>query len=180
MRRAHQGASTQASIPTVALVGYTNAAGKTTLFNRLTRAGAHASGRVFVTPRPGCCVRVRLPDNRELLLSDTVGFIGSLSYALVAAFRATLEEVSEADSALHVIDASAADRERRMSAVHRDARRGRRCRCAARSTSTIRCDALSRTSVGGWPRPTPSVCISRVMVTVLTPSRAGDEARRTG
>jgi GTP-binding protein HflX len=59
-----------------------------------------------------------LPDNRELLVSDTVGFIDRLPHALVAAFRATLEEVAEADLALHVIDASAADRDRRMAAVH--------------------------------------------------------------
>ncbi|MFN7981052.1 MAG: GTPase [Vicinamibacterales bacterium] len=79
----------KASIPTVALVGYTNA-GKTTLFNRLTRAEAHASDALFVTLDP-LLRRVRLPDNRELLLSDTVGFIDRLPHALVAAFRATLE-----------------------------------------------------------------------------------------
>jgi GTP-binding protein HflX len=60
---------------------------------------------------------VRLPDSGELLVSDTVGFIDRLPHALVAAFRATLEEVSEADLVLHVIDAAASDRERRMSAV---------------------------------------------------------------
>jgi GTP-binding protein HflX len=61
--------------------------------------------------------QVRLPDSRELLVSDTVGFIDRLPHALVAAFRATLEEVSEADLVIHVIDASAPDRERRMNAV---------------------------------------------------------------
>ena len=60
---------------------------------------------------------MRLPDNRELLVSDTVGFIDRLPHALVAAFRATLEEVADADLILHVIDAAAADRERRMDAV---------------------------------------------------------------
>jgi GTP-binding protein HflX len=105
----------KAAVPTVALVGYTNA-GKTTLFNRLTRSDATASNALFVTLDP-LLRQVRLPDSRELLVSDTVGFIDRLPHALVAAFRATLEEVVEADLALHVIDASAADRDRRIAAV---------------------------------------------------------------
>ncbi len=105
------------AVPTVALVGYTNA-GKTTLFNHLTKSDALASDALFVTLDP--LVRtVRLPDNRELLLSDTVGFIDRLPHALVAAFRATLEETAEADLALHVIDASSSERERHMAAVGR-------------------------------------------------------------
>src|SRR5436190_1324460 len=84
--RRHKG-----SVPTVALVGYTNA-GKTTLFNVLTRADAEASEALFVTLDP-LIRQVRLPDSRELLVSDTVGFIDRLRHALVAAFRATLEEV---------------------------------------------------------------------------------------
>ena len=105
----------KASVPTVALVGYTNA-GKTTLFNVLTRSDAEASDALFVTLDP-LVRQVRLPDNRELLVSDTVGFIDRLPHALVAAFRATLEEVAEADLILHVIDASASDRDRRAAAV---------------------------------------------------------------
>src|SRR4051812_1270090 len=103
------------SVPTVALVGYTNA-GKTTLFNVLTRSDAEASNALFVTLDP-LVRQVRLPDNRELLVSDTVGFIDRLPHALVAAFRATLEETADADLVLHVIDAAAPDRDRRMNAV---------------------------------------------------------------
>jgi GTP-binding protein HflX len=102
-------------VPIVALVGYTNA-GKTTLFNVLTRAAAEASDALFVTLDP-LLRQVRLPDSRALLVSDTVGFIDRLPHALVAAFRATLEEVAGADLILHVIDAAAPDRDRRMGAV---------------------------------------------------------------
>ena len=105
----------KASVPTVALVGYTNA-GKTTLFNVLTRADAEASDALFVTLDP-LIRRVTLPDTRELLVSDTVGFIDRLPHALVAAFRATLEQVAAADLILHVTDTSAPDRERQRAAV---------------------------------------------------------------
>ena len=107
----------KASVPTVALVGYTNA-GKTTLFNALTGDQAVASNALFVTLDP-LIRKVRLPDRRELLVSDTVGFIDRLPHSLVAAFRATLEEVAAADLLLHVIDASSNDRERHMEAVRK-------------------------------------------------------------
>lgn len=103
-------------VPTVALVGYTNA-GKTTLFNLLTGADAVASNALFVTLDP-LVRKLRIGDARQILISDTVGFIDRLPHQLVAAFRATLEEVAAADLLVHVIDASAEDRGRRESAVH--------------------------------------------------------------
>jgi GTPase len=105
----------KSAAPTVALVGYTNA-GKTTLFNALTGNAAVVSDALFVTLDP-LVRKVKLPDRRELLVSDTVGFIERLPHSLVAAFRATLEEVAAADLLLHVIDASSPDRDRHMSAV---------------------------------------------------------------
>jgi len=106
----------KSAVPTVALVGYTNA-GKTTLFNALTGGDAVASNALFVTLDP-LVRRVRLRDRRELLVSDTVGFIERLPHSLVAAFRATLEEVAAADLLLHVIDAASADYEAHIRAVH--------------------------------------------------------------
>ena len=105
----------KAAVPTVALVGYTNA-GKTTLFNALTGDQATASDALFVTLDP-LVRKVRLPDRRELLVSDTVGFIDRLPHSLVAAFRATLEEVAGSDLLVHVIDGANPERERHMAAV---------------------------------------------------------------
>jgi GTP-binding protein HflX len=88
----------------VALVGYTNA-GKSTLFNALTRAGVLAEDKLFAT-LDTTTRRILLPDGRPVLLSDTVGFINKLPATLVAAFRATLEELQEASLILHVVDIS--------------------------------------------------------------------------
>jgi GTP-binding protein HflX len=91
-------------VPTVALVGYTNA-GKSTLFNQLTGAGVLASSRMFATLDPKLRA-VELPSRRKVLLSDTVGFIRNLPHTLVTSFRATLEEVAQAEVLVHVRDAA--------------------------------------------------------------------------
>lgn len=114
-RRTHRQARQRAEAPVVALVGYTNA-GKSTLFSALTHAATHVSDQLFVTLDP-LVRRLRLGEGREVLLVDTVGFIQKLPHSLVAAFRATLEEVVEADLLLHVSDASAPDTDAREGAV---------------------------------------------------------------
>lgn len=91
-------------VPTVALVGYTNA-GKSTLFNQLTKAGVLESARMFATLDPKLKAII-LPSRRKVLLSDTVGFIANLPHTLVTSFRATLEEVEKAEVLVHVRDAS--------------------------------------------------------------------------
>lgn len=102
-------------VPVVALVGYTNA-GKSTLFNALTEAGALESRQLFSTLDP-LLRRVTLPNRLEMVLSDTVGFVRKLPHDIVAAFRATLEEVRESDLLLHVIDVSSARWKEQASAV---------------------------------------------------------------
>ena len=88
--------------PVVALVGYTNA-GKSTLFNRLSKAGVDTENRLFSTLDP-VTRRLALPTGEQLLITDTVGFIHRLPPSIVAAFRATLEELDEADVLLHIVD----------------------------------------------------------------------------
>jgi GTP-binding protein HflX len=104
-------------VPTVALVGYTNA-GKSTLFNRLTGAGVLASSRMFATLDPKLRA-LELPSRRRILLSDTVGFIRNLPHTLVTSFRATLEEVERAEVLLHVRDASSPYGEEQKSQVEK-------------------------------------------------------------
>lgn len=103
-RRVQRQGRRRTSWPIVALVGYTNA-GKSTLLNLLTGAGVLAEDKLFATLDP-TVRRLRLPDGRYTFLVDTVGFIRKLPHELVASFRATLEEVTEADRLLHLVDAA--------------------------------------------------------------------------
>jgi GTP-binding protein HflX len=106
-RGLHRNARARVPHPVIALVGYTNA-GKSTLFNALTGAQVHAQDQLFATLDP-TMRGLRLPSGRRVILSDTVGFISDLPTELVEAFRATLEEVSEADVILHVRDVAHLD-----------------------------------------------------------------------
>ena len=101
-RSLYMGRRKRASVPTVSLVGYTNA-GKSTLFNALSDAKVPAADQLFSTLDP-VTRRVRLPSGGHMLLTDTVGFIQKFSPLVVAAFRATLEELTESDILLHVVD----------------------------------------------------------------------------
>ena len=106
-RALHRKARERTPFPTVALVGYTNA-GKSTLFNRLTQSEVLAKDMLFATLDP-TLREIKLPGGRPAILSDTVGFISDLPHELVEAFRATLEEVQQADLILHVRDISGPD-----------------------------------------------------------------------
>ena len=103
--------------PVVALVGYTNA-GKSTLLNALTDSSVFTEDKLFATLDP-TTRKANMPDNQTVLLTDTVGFIQKLPTHLVAAFRATLEEVQEADVLMHVVDLSHPQREEQMEAVQK-------------------------------------------------------------
>ncbi|MGB5492864.1 MAG: ribosome rescue GTPase HflX [Sedimenticolaceae bacterium] len=102
-------------VPTVSLVGYTNA-GKSTLFNRLTEAGVYAQDQLFATLDP-TLRRLVLADGTSLILADTVGFVSRLPHELVAAFRSTLQETVEADLLLHVIDGQSPQRSAQIADV---------------------------------------------------------------
>lgn len=103
-RRRYLDRRKKSEIPTISLVGYTNA-GKTTLLNHISGSDIYVADQLFATLDP-TTRRIQLPDGNEALLTDTVGFIQKLPATLVAAFRATLEEIAEADILLHVVDIS--------------------------------------------------------------------------
>ncbi len=103
-RKIHRAKRLSVPIPTISLVGYTNA-GKSTLFHALTKAEVLVEDKLFATLDP-TVRRVKLPSGREILMSDTVGFIRKLPHALVESFKATFEEIEGADLLLHVIDVS--------------------------------------------------------------------------
>jgi GTPase len=115
-RALHREARKRVPYPVVALVGYTNA-GKSTLFNRLTRAEVVAADQLFATLDP-TMRRLPLPSGRSAILSDTVGFVSDLPTPLVAAFRATLEEVTSADLIVHVRDMHHPESEAQRDDVH--------------------------------------------------------------
>ena len=106
----------RAEIPTVALVGYTNA-GKSTLFNALTEAGVYVEDKLFATLDP-TVRKLELTDGTEVVLADTVGFVRDLPHELIAAFKSTLQEAREADLILHLIDASDTHRWQRVRQVN--------------------------------------------------------------
>lgn len=106
----------RAEIPTVSLVGYTNA-GKSTLFNRITQSTVYVADQLFATLDP-TLRRLEVENIGPVILADTVGFIAHLPHKLVEAFKATLEETRNADLLLHVIDASSEDRENNIYEVH--------------------------------------------------------------
>jgi GTPase len=116
-RRARRKGRLKIPVPTLSLVGYTNA-GKSTLFNQLTQSSVYAADQLFATLDP-TMRRIELPGNTTVIVTDTVGFIRHLPHKLVQAFKSTLEEVVEANLLLHVVDASHGDRREQMEQVNR-------------------------------------------------------------
>lgn len=115
-RQRHRTRRKESNIPVVSLVGYTNA-GKSTLINQLAEAEVYVADQLFATLDP-TTRRVVLPDGQQILITDTVGFIQKLPTTLVAAFRATLEEIGEADLLLHVVDITHPQAMAQAEAVH--------------------------------------------------------------
>ena len=116
-RNVRRRARSRAEVLSVSLVGYTNA-GKSTLFNALTKAGAYAADQLFAT-LDTTSRKLWIAEAGQVVISDTVGFIRDLPHSLVAAFQATLEETAQADLLLHVVDAASPDRDQQMASVNK-------------------------------------------------------------
>ncbi len=159
-RHLHRERRKNTGAPVIALVGYTNA-GKSTLLNRLSNANSLAEDKLFATLDP-TTRRVRLVGGQEILLTDTVGFVQRLPTTLVAAFRATLEEVAEADLLVHVVDASSPSMQRQIVAVEQVLEEigagGRSVVLALNKVDTLPCDVTLQ--VEGTAATLPMVQIS--------------------
>jgi len=167
-------------IPTISIVGYTNA-GKSTLLNALTGSRVAAEDRPFET-LDTASRRLRFPHDRDVIVTDTVGFIRDLPKALVGAFRATLEELRDADLLLHLIDASSPRIDAQIDAVEKILRE-----LGLTHFPSIRvlnkCDKLSSGEIGGLCRRYSAVAVSAFTPATLAPlvdavSNALDEQTR--
>jgi GTP-binding protein HflX len=114
-REQHRAKRQQTALPVIAIVGYTNA-GKSTLLNQISGSEIWSADMLFATLDP-TTRRVKMPSGREALFTDTVGFIQKLPTQIVAAFRATLEEIADADIILHIVDATHPNAEEQIEAV---------------------------------------------------------------
>ncbi|MEO8745596.1 MAG: GTPase HflX [Candidatus Dormiibacterota bacterium] len=180
-RREQRAGRRRAALETAAIVGYTNA-GKSTLLNVLTGAGVRAEQKLFATLDP-TTRKLELPAGRELLLTDTVGFIQKLPTDLVAAFRATLEEVTEADLILEVVDASSPSAEEQAATVEQvlsDLGAGDKPRVVALNKVDLLGPASRRRAIAALSGPYPgAVPISAAKRTGLTQLlEAVDQASR--
>jgi GTP-binding protein HflX len=161
-------------LPVISLVGYTNA-GKSTLLNVLTKSHVSTENRVFET-LDTTSRRLRFPRDREVIVTDTVGFIRDLPQELVGAFRTTLEELREADLLLHVVDASAADIDAQIAAVE-TILRDLNLDDIPRMLALNKCDRLPVHQVDSLCRRYGAVGISALQPPTLRPLLAQLEAR---